>query len=113
MNKKTIVFYNMNKLLKLTDNKSYKIRPILKSTTEISGTSYLLNLNDLLNDTVDDFYIASYIYLASYRNYADYKLLGIKYLDISLIPDINLERYKDNPLLSFEANKIKFKYEER
>ena len=100
----------MNKVLTLTGNKTWKIKEVLKSK-QISGTSFLLNEKDLLNSTEDDFYIASYVYLASFRNYSDYVLLGIKDLDLSYIPDIDIERYKSNPLLRINDRTIKFKYE--
>lgn len=105
-------FFSMPKVLKLTGNKTWKIKEVMKSKN-ISGTSFLLNEKDLLNSTEDDFYIASYILLCSYRNYSDYVLLGIKNLNISYIPDIYLERYKTNPLLIINDKTIQFKYEER
>lgn len=103
-------FFSMPKILKLTGNNCYKIKEVLK-TKKISGTSFLLNERDLLASNVDESYIASYVYLASFRNYADYVLLGIKDLDLSYIPDINLDRYKTNPLLTINNKTIKFKYE--
>lgn len=103
-------FFNMQKVLTLTGNKTYKIKEVMKSK-KISGSSFLLNEKDLLASKEDDFYIASYLYLASFRNYSDYYILGIKDLDLSYIPDIDLERYKTNPLLTITNKTIKFKYE--
>lgn len=103
-------FFSMPKIIKLTGNNVYNIKKVLQSK-KISGTSFLLNEKDLLNSTVDESYIASYVYLASFRNYADYVLLGIKDLDLSYIPDIDLERHKTNPLLEINNKTIKFKYE--
>ena len=111
MNKSNVTFFNMSKVLKLSGNKTYNIKRAMSNKSLIKGTSYLLNLDSLMQDDSDSFYISSYIYLASFRNYADYILLGIKYLDLSLIPDINIDIYKGNPLLTIEKNKINFKYE--
>jgi hypothetical protein len=107
------LFFSMPKVLKLCDNKAWKIRKVMKERKSIVGTSYILNIDELLNDTTDDFYISSYILLCSYRNYSDFVLLGIKDLDLSYIPDINLDRYKSNPLLLINNKTIKFKYEEK
>lgn len=78
----------------------------------ISGNCFIINISPLFDNRISDWEFASYIYLASFRNYTEYKLFNIKYLDISLIPDINLDKHKQNKLLKIENNKIYFKYEE-
>jgi hypothetical protein len=98
----------MPKLVSKTKNKVQNVRKFLLSP-DIRGHSYLLNPKKLLMED-NDSHVAQYILLASYRNFADYRLFGITYLDISFIPDIDLTKYKYNPLIKIEDNKIYFKY---
>lgn len=102
-----VTFYSVPKLLQLSNGKYEKIVELLKSG-KVIGDSYLLNLDALLNSMVDTPYKVEYLYFAAFRNYADYKLLGIDYLDISYIPDIDIVKVKRNPLISIENNQIKF-----
>jgi hypothetical protein len=122
------IFFSMKKLLsyskgncsdirQIVYNSFYKIQP--KSlynkklfNKDISGKSFILNLVPLFDPSVSDWEFASYLYLCSFRNYSDYKLLGIKYLDLNLIPDIDISKHKQNKLLKIENRKIYFKYEE-
>jgi hypothetical protein len=102
----------MLKLAKAADNKAYNLRKVIKSSN-VDGTSFIINIDDLISSQCKDSDLASYIYLSSFRNYSDFILFGIKYLDISYIPDIDITLYKDNPLLSITDKLIKFKFEER
>jgi len=104
-----ITFYSMPKLIKLADNKASKLVKLLKEGKIPTGGSYILNLESMLKTNVDDFYKAEYMYLAAFRTYADYVLLGIKCLGLSYIPDIDVVNVKKglNPLIStIENNSI-------
>lgn len=107
------VFYSIPKLFKLSDNKIEKILQIFKENkSNIRGDSFLLKPEKLLNSISTSQQKVEYIYLAAYRNYADYVLLGIDYLDMSYIPDIDITKINRlNPLISIENNKIKFNKE--
>lgn len=105
-----ITFYSIPKLLKASNNNVDKILALIKDK-KFKGDSYLLNLDKLLGSIATNFHKAEYVYLASFRNYADYALLGIDFLDLSLIPDINISTIRSNTLISIENNKIIFKKE--
>ena len=79
----------------------------------LQGTNFLLYPEKFLNDKTTDIYFKiQYLRLASLRNYADYKLTGQTYLDITLYPDINKQAIANNPLIQIINTKIYFKYEE-
>jgi len=75
------------------------------------GTSFLLNAADLFKDNTDVVYKAQYIKLAGRRDFASYKILGSKNLDLSFFPDIDLRAIKSNKLLDITSKSITFKYE--
>lgn len=104
------VFYSMPKLLKLSSGNIDKILSMIKEN-KIKGDSYILNLDRLLDSRAEKSHKVEYIFLASFRNYADYILLGIDYLDITYIPDIDVRKIRGNTLISLENNKIIFKKE--
>lgn len=106
------LFYSIPKLLKLSGGSVDKIIQLLKENkSNIRGNSYLLHLEKLLDARATNFHKAEYVYFASFRAYADYTLLGINYLDISYIPDIDVTRVKSNTLTSIEETKLIFKKE--
>jgi hypothetical protein len=75
------------------------------------GSSFLLNLDGVLNHRVSINHKVMYFYLASLRNYFDYEYrdnLGL-YLYFS---DIKIEHIKQNKLLTIENDYIRFYYEE-
>lgn len=77
-----------------------------------SGSNFLLNPSDFLNDKRTDIYFRlQYLRLSSLRNYADYKLFGQTWLDTTLYPDLNRQAIQQNPLLTINNTKIHFKYE--
>ena len=97
---KALVFRrNMNK----TRYDEYKAIPELGA-----GRSYLLEPKKLLNSKSSDYHKAIYIRLAGRRNYMDYKTYGIKYLNLSLYPDLRRDLLSSNPLLRIEDNKLYF-----
>lgn len=108
-------FYSLPKLLKLSEGKVDKIISLLENykdnKNKLLGNSYLLSLDKLLDARASNFHKAEYVYFASFRVYADYTLLGIDYLDLSYIPDIDVTRIRGNTLISIENNQIKFKKE--
>lgn len=103
----------MPELLKLSNNNIEKILQLFKENkSNIRGDSFLLKPEKLLNAIATNQQKVEYIYLAAYRNYADYVLLGISYLDFSYIPDIDVAKVNRlNPLISIENNQIKFNKE--
>lgn len=107
------LFFSMSKLLELTNNDSSKILSLLKENkSNIRGDSFLLKPEKLLTAITSDTNKVEYIYLAAFRNYADYILLGIDYLDMSYIPDIDVAKINRlNPLISIENKIIKFNKE--
>lgn len=94
----------------IPSNSKSKYKPLNKS---LSGQSFLLNPNPILKNTATDKnFLVQYIKLAGRRDWLFYKLHGVKYLDISFYPEINLDKIKHNPLLTIETTLIKFKFEE-
>ncbi len=81
----------------------------------LNGTSYLLNPTALTEakKTVDIAYIVQYIKLAARRDYGLYKHHGIKSLQISYFPDLNMQAIRTNPLLKITQTEIFFLYEEK
>ncbi len=78
-----------------------------------NGSSFVVNPEAFFNNKVTDIvYKAQYIKLAGRRDYTLFKALGIKSLDLSMYPDIDLSKIKSNPLLKIANNCIKFKFEE-
>ena len=78
-----------------------------------AGTSYLLNIEDLLKNRYryKDRDIVVYIGLAAFRSYPDYIVTKDTTLDIKLSP-LSETQIKNNPLLAINANnRIDFKYE--
>lgn len=76
------------------------------------GNSFILNPTDLFTKVNNIVYASQYIKLAGRRSYLMYSNFGIRYLDLSFYPDLNLEVVKFNYLLKISNNKIHFKFEE-
>jgi hypothetical protein len=94
----------------LPRNNREKYKPLKKS---LSGYSFLLQPERFFKDkTTDIIYRAQYLKLAARRDYTQYKLYGSKFLDLSFLPDINLQAIESNPIILIKQNKIYFKYEE-
>lgn len=78
-----------------------------------AGSSFILNPEPFFNDkSVDSVYKAQYIRLAGRRDFNLYKQYGIKSLDLTLYPDLDLKNLKSNPLLTIANKQIQFKHEE-
>ena len=89
-------------------HEKYKPLPRLRT-----GSSFLLKPEPFFKNTgIDSAYRAQYIRLAGLRNYSLYKTHGIKSLDLTLYPDIDLAKIKSNPLLIIANKQIKFIHEE-
>lgn len=87
-----------------------KYKPLSKS---LHGSSFLINPKAFFSDTTTDIiWKIQYLKLAAKRDYTLYKLYGLKWLDMSFMPDLNLTAIQLNPLLKIIDNKIYFKYEE-
>ncbi len=120
-----ILFFNLEALEKAAQNDSRKLISLIKEVNSLNkailapihrkilaGSSFLLNAEDLLaNRSVDINYIVQYIKLAGRRDYALYKLYGVKSLPLSYFPDIDLNKINHNPLLNITQSDIHFKYE--
>lgn len=90
-------------------NKRKGIKPV---KLNMHGSSFILNLEPLLKlSDIDTIYIVQYIKLCARRDYSMYKMFGVKTLDLSYYPDINLDAIKTNPLLQIKKSEIHFKYE--
>lgn len=119
-----MLFYNWPKIKKHSNGKVQMIRVILESMLEdgrphfargrydkidFSGESYLLRPDKLL--TAFQFYnqvdAANYLMLASYRNYAEYKLTGDCSLPINFVT-IPTDKLKQNSLLDVTSTNIHF-----
>ena len=92
-------------------NSQQKYKPLKQN---LHGSSFLLNPVDLFEDKLSDIlYRVQYIKLAAMRPYSMYKLYQIKTLDLSFLPDINLQAIKHNKLLTINNNQLHFKYEDK
>lgn len=76
-----------------------------------NGNSFLLNFPALYNCNIDVLQKQQYLLLASKRNFADYLILNNPNLDLSLYPEISIDKLKNNPLLTINNNLIIFKFE--
>lgn len=76
------------------------------------GNSFLINPKDLFKKNINFVYVSQYIKLAGRRSYLHYAEYGVRYLDLSYYPDLNLEAFKFNYLLQISNDKIHFKFEE-
>lgn len=78
-----------------------------------AGSSFLLKPEPFFKNVgIDSAYRAQYIRLAGLRNYGLYKTHGIKSVDLTLYPDVDLQKIKSNPLLIIANKQIKFIHEE-
>ncbi len=112
-NIKDIAKYNPTRILQTLVK--YKDKKILNLDVlnKIKGSSYLLNISDLVNDkTVDILHKMQYLELAAKRNYSDYKYNRFSGLDLSMFPDIDIAKLKYNKLLTVTNNTLNFKYEQ-
>ena len=123
-----MLFFSLQKLEALCKGEGRLLQPALHSyyfkipkkgilskiySTNLSGHSFLLNPEPLLNDRqTDPSYITQYIRLAGRRDYAMYKIYHVKYLDLSFYPEVDIANIKHNPLLTIAQNKVYFKYED-
>lgn len=105
-----VALYKFYKGLRYAKNIHEKHKPLPRLTT---GSSFLLNPESFFkNKNVDVGYRAQYIRLAGRRDFTHYKAYGIRSLDLSLYPDIDLAQLSSNPLLQIANKQIYFKYEE-
>lgn len=123
------ILYNWQKIVKVAEKKNSNIIELvrkltfglkgknkldIKSTTEtLSGTSYLLAPELLLNNAwkYSNKEVVQYLAMASLRNYNNYIFYGTASLDVFLCP-IPVEKIAKNRLLTVKESKIHFLYEE-
>lgn len=124
------LFFNLENLEKEADGNSEKFLALLeyhyrgsipnskhsrykRSKLSLRGTSFVLNPGPIFdNDNTDPLYLVQYVKLCGRRDYGLYRLYGIKTLDLSFYPDLNLTQIKSNPLLKVVNKHIHFKFEE-
>lgn len=95
----------------LSINQYEKYPPIKKP---LYGSSFLANPKDFFADKKTDIlHRAQYLRLSGRRDYSIYKLYGIKYLDLSFLPEVPISSISANPLLTINKNLVYFKYEEK
>jgi len=128
-----MIFYDWEKVLKLSKGKTKNTIRLMAIYTygikmpknkksishfyrqDIVGDSFLLNPKELFKNklqvTLEQ--MVTYMELASYRNYLDYKWQGVKTLP-HRYTEITHQDIEDNPLLELdEQDNIKFYYEEK
>jgi hypothetical protein len=112
-NAKVLTKQDPTKLLKLlVQHYNHKVLD-LNIVNKLKGSNFLLNLIDLVEDkTVDILHKYQYLELSAMRRYSDYKYYGFSGIDLSLYPDIDIEKIKHNKLLTVINNAINFKYEQ-
>ena len=93
-------------------NKKYTI---LREATKPwpPGDCFIVNIDLVLREATDPTYLYYYLELASKRNLFDYKLRGITYLPVQLVPEYLMGLVETNPMLEVKDEKIYFKYEQR
>jgi hypothetical protein len=123
------LFFNLEALEKESDNVTDKFLALLEyhyskrlpknvyskhkpSKANLNGSSFILNPGPLFRSDCDPVFKVQYIKLAGRRDYLLYKNYRIVTLDLSLYPDLDLEKIKHNPLLIINNKQIKFKFEE-
>ena len=122
------MFFDMKKLqkdsrntptimLRMLENYYYKKIPKTKfdrlnfSDGCLVGDSFILHPESLFIDKADVRYKVQYIILAAKRDYMFYKIYGVKYLDLSYFPDLDISKIRGNPLMEVINNKLYFKLE--
>ena len=101
--------YKFYKGQKFPKNIKEQYKPI---STLKAGYSFLLNPAEFFDDkSSDPIHKAHYIRLAGRRDYHLFKQYGIKYLDLSFYPDLDLAAVRSNPLLTIANKQLNFKYE--
>lgn len=102
--------YDFHKGITIPKNSKQQYKPLKRLTI---GKSFILNPESFFNDkSVDSVYKSQYIRLAGRRDFNLYKQYGIKSLDLTLYPDLDLTAIKSNPLLTIANKQITFKHEE-
>jgi len=105
--RKIVIYFKQKTNTRRRTKKFYSIdRKVCKNRQ----LSFILNIKPVLIDrTATDIDKVTYIALCSRRNYMDYSMTGDKTLDSAYVTK---DVVTNNPLLSLEDGKIKFKYEE-
>ena len=76
----------------LPRNRFVKYKP---SKLPLNGYSFILNPGPVFNlGNYEINYVVQYIKLCAMRDYAQYKFYGVKYLDTTFFPDLNIDKIK-------------------
>jgi hypothetical protein len=91
-------------------SKRKQIKPI---KLDMRGPSFILNLEPVLKlkKQIDPAYIVQYVKLCARRDFMLYKQHGIKSVQLSYYPDIDLDAIKTNPLIHITKSEIHLKHE--
>ena len=112
-----LILYDWDKVVRENKSNSLKILDSFKSFNKYGvpkkfiGNSFLLNSLSLLYGNNTESEKIDYLYLASLRNYFDYKYQNISGLYL-YFSDLATERVLHNTALYIENDYIHFKYEE-
>jgi len=118
------MFFDINKLtkqakgnpavmLKMLENIYFRKLPKNKRDmrffpTNIVGDNFIENPEALFKSKADPVYKVQYLILASKRDYLLLKTYGVRDLDLSFFPDLNLDALRGNPLVTVTETSIKF-----
>ncbi len=111
------IFFNWDKVKRVCKYDHYKILDMFSQFSKegvphkLAGNSFILNVQDLINQGGFDSEKFDYIILAAMRNYFDYEYQNEKglWLPFSSIDKVKISK---NRLLQICDNYIRFKYEE-
>ncbi len=105
------------KMIKMLENwylnKLPKNKRMMENFSKVSlkGDSFILQPLALFSAQVDVNYKVQYLILIAKRDYMFYLLYGVKYLDLSYFPDLDINKIRGNPLMEVVNNKLYFKLE--
>jgi len=111
------IYFDWDKIIKAAKYDQYKILDMFKQFSKegvppkLAGNSFILNVQDLMNQVGFDSEKFDYIILAAIRNYFDYEYQNEVGLWLPYSP-IDTVKISKNRLLQICDNYIRFKHEE-
>jgi len=78
------------------------------SRVNLYGDNYIENPEALFKSKADPVYKVQYLVLAAKRDYLHITSYGLRDLDLSYYPDLNIDALKGNPLITVTEKTIKF-----
>jgi len=109
------IFFSWEDIRRYAKDDVYKVHKIFKNREykKFPGYSFLLRPDALISEhSLYTLEVVQYIYLAARRNYFDAKFLHNSRLSTFFIREENLDKIKQNRLLSIVGTEIIFKHEE-